>query len=455
MSVLLSACQAQLPYQALDLQEQAAPAAFSVRTADDATLAALVRASGYQETWPPDQWRLDTLTLLGLYFNPDVDVARAQAVASRAELATAAVRSPVSVELAAEHHSREVDGSPWSLGVAVGLPVGTSSRRQARIERATFIADAAEIEIAAAIWRVRSAVRDAIIDLTAYVRRSHLLEQRLSIHRELMQLVRRRVDAGLFSARDLGRERTALATAEAGLTLERARQANAYGDLAHALGLPLQTVQSLRVGDDALQEGNAVPAAATARSSALRNRLDIHRRLLEFGAADAEVRLAVAEQFPVVKITPGFFWDQGDNIWSLASLVVPPVSTRAAVREAEARREVAARRFLALQIHVISEVERAREVLQVTRNSLDAAHDLVSQAQAQFARERRFFESGGGDRMQLVTAQLAAVQARQHSLEAQIAWFRAAARFEDAIQVPVLSDFMTLPDNKAMAGTAS
>ncbi|MGD2141282.1 MAG: TolC family protein [Burkholderiales bacterium] len=452
---LLCACTGHLPYREADLQEQATPAQFQDRSADDTSLADLVRAAGYDGQWPPQYWRLGTLTLLGLYFNPQVDVARAQAAASQAALATAARRSPLSVELAAEHHSREVDDTPWTLGLAIGLPVGGASRREARVQQATFVADAAQIEIANSMWRVRGSIRDAVIDLLASTRRARLLEQRLSTHRDLVQLLQRRVDAGMASARELGRERTTMANVAAQLALEATAQASAWGALARALGLPLQTTRSLAIAEDALEQPDTVADAALARGNALRNRLDVYLRLLEFGAADAELRLAVAKQYPVVRVSPGFLWDQGDQIWSLGSLLVPPASAKEAVREAEARREVAAKQFSALQLDTISEVERAREVLLAAKASVGAAQETLESAQAQFQRIRRYFEAGGGDRLQLVTARLEIVQARQNLLDAQIATLAAAARFEDAMQLPILSDYIELPGQPGKVAEAS
>jgi len=452
---LVTACSTRLPYTSADLERQAAPSEFMDRAADDPTLADLVRASGYDKQWPPDQWRLDTLTLVGLYFNPDIDVARAQAVAATAALSTASSRAPLSVQLAAEHHSREVDGSPWSLGIAIGLPIGTENRREARVMKASLLADAAELEIAASAWRVRSAVRDAVIDLSASSQRVHLVSQRLVVHDELLQLLERRVDAGMLSARELGRERVAKAMAEAELAIEQTRQSDALGVLAAALGLPFETVRTLRIADNPLDETSAIPDGASARGEALRNRLDVHVSLLEYGAADAELRLAVARQYPVVVLSPGFLWDQGDNIWSLASAFVVPRSTLAAVREAEARRDVAGRQFTALQIRVINEVERAREAMQVTRSNVNAGADVVRRAQGQLDRAGRYFESGGGDRVDLVTARLAAVQARQHLLDARIVWRKSIARLEDAMQRPVLGDFLKLPDQETAPGAST
>ena len=452
---LLAACSSRLPYEPQELQAPDDPSGFMERDANDPTLAELVEASGYDQQWPPAQWRLDTLTLVGLYFNPLIDIARAEAVAASAALTSASRRAPLSVELAAEHHSREVDGSPWSLGIAIGLPIGTQNRREARVMKASQLADAAEIEIAASAWQVRGAVRDALIELDATSKRAELAQQRLAVHEELLALLEKRVDAGMISARELGRERVARAVAEAELAVEQAGLADARGALAGAMGLPLETVESLQIADEPLDEPGVVPDEEDARGEALRNRLDIHTSLLEFGAADAEVRLAVAKQYPVVVLSPGYLWDQGDNIWSLASAFIVPQETEAAVREAEARRDAAGKRFTALQIRVINEVERARATMLVSRHNLDTGAVVVERAQGQLERANRYFEAGGGDRVELVTARLAEVHARQHLLDAQIMWRKSVARFEDAMQRPVLGEFLNLPDHQSENGAST
>jgi len=447
-TTLLAGCAGYLAYEPADVEARAAPDGFLNRSSDDSSLAELVKASGYAGAWPPDPWRLDTLTLAALYFNPELDVARAQALTAQAELAIAARRSPLSLKLATEHHDRIDGSSPWGLGVAIELPVGAHAQRQAREKKAALLADAAEIEIASAAWRVRSAVRDALIDLVGSSQRTSVLRQRLAIQKQMEQLVQRRVEAGMLSSRDLGMERIAVAGIQAALALEDTRYANARGDLARALGLPLETVQSLRVADDAFTDAVNIPDAAQARYQALHNRLDIHTRLLEFGVADAELRLAIADQYPTVSLTPGYLWDQADNVWFLLADLVMPSAARGVVRVAEARRETAARRFTALQIDVIGEVAQAGDVVRVTQSRLSVANEMARLSRSQFDRAQHFFASGGGDRVSLVAARLADAQARQYLLDAQQAWRESVARFEDATQYPFLSDFLKLPQTR-------
>ena len=74
----------------------------------------------------------------------------------------------------------------------------------------------------------------------------------------------------------------------------------------------------------------------------------MRKGLLEFAAADAEVKLEVARQYPAIGLRPGYLWDQGDNVWALAlDLVLPPTLGNApAIHAAQARRETAAQSAL-------------------------------------------------------------------------------------------------------------
>src|SRR5258706_3249256 len=184
------------------------------------------------------------------------------------------------------------------------------------------------------------------------------------------------------------------------------------------------------------------------RRMALRNRLDVHRKLLEFGAADAQVKAAVAAQNPDITLGPGYAWDQGDNVWSLAvGMSLPPAAqARASIRQAQARRELAAEQFAATQADAISLAERAGAQYRLARDRIaDAEHQLRVQHEEE-SRINRQFEAGAADRMQRVAARIDTLASETLLQSALVEVRKALARLEDAVQRPLLGDFEVLPD---------
>src|SRR5881397_3969748 len=57
--------------------------------------------------------------------------------------------------------------------------------------------------------------------------------------------------------------------------------------------------------------------SAEARRVALQGRSDILSALGDYVAAEAELRLQIAKQYPDVHLSPGYQYDQGDNKWTL------------------------------------------------------------------------------------------------------------------------------------------
>jgi outer membrane protein TolC len=436
---VLAGCAPQ-PYSPRDLELDSA-VEYAGRSAQAPALAQFVAQSGYERTWPPEQWGLTELTLLALYFSPEIRVARAHAAVARSEVAAASSAAPFGLTPVVEHHSREVEGDgPWSVGVALEFPWIARSKREARLERAVALSDAADLEVARTIWHARAQARDRHIDLIDSRERLGVLEAGLSARHDMRALVARRVDAGMLSARDLSQEDALVAELQSALAAERGRLREAQVALARAVGLPLETFDALAIASHASFVPVEPMARDALRESALRNRLDVYQGLLAFAAADAEVKLAVASQYPELALSPGFLWDQGDAVWSLAGSIAfsPELRAKAAIRQAEAKRELAAQRFLELQTQVIGEAERAAERLLSARSLSEAAARQSEAARAQLLRVERLFEGGGADRLQLTAARLAASSAADGERLARTSTLRALAGLEDVLQEPVL-----------------
>ena len=448
-AILVAACSSE-PYSARPVDPDAMVTQFLARSADAGGLKTFAVANGYAaRDWPPQQWTLKELTLVALYFHGDIRTAQARADVARAELRSAAQTQAWSARFKPEYHSQKLaygDG-PWTLGVELEIPLVAQSKRAARAERNAFLADAAELDIASAAWTVRARVRDHYLDLQESRDALESLDAQLDARKNMVGVVTRRVDAGMLSSRELGAERVAYSQLELLRSHEMARQQRALGELAAALGLPLDVVERMKLRFDALPPPQMDMDAGALRRLTLRNRLDVHRKLLEFGAADAEVKSAVAAQNPDIMIGPGYNWDQGDNIWSLAiGISVPqPAQSRASIREAQARRELAAEQFAATQADAISLVERAAAQYQLAHARMAAAEHQLQMQREQEARVNRQFDTGAADRMQRITAHIDTL-ASETILQASIVELHhAIAHLEDAVQRPLLGDFAALP----------
>lgn len=449
-AVAIAACSS-VAYSPRPLDTEATAAAFLSRSADVEGLRQFAAANGYAgQEWPPQQWGLKELALAALYFNPDIRTARARADVAHAELGSAAQTQSWSGRLKPEYHSRKFpeDKGPWTLGLELEIPLVAQGKRAARAERSAFLADAADLDVANAAWLVRARVRDRYLEIQASRDALASLDAQLVARKDMLGLANRRVDAGMLSARDLGVERIAYSQLELLRSQELARAQRAQGELAAALGLPLEVVERMNPRFDADATPQADIDAGTLRRLALRNRLDVHRKLLEFGAADADVKAAVATQNPDITLGPGYAWDRGDNVWSLAvGMSLPSAAqARTAIREAQSRRELAAEQFAATQADAISLAERAGAQYRLARDRMTGVEHQLQMQRDQESRVNRQFDTGAADRMQRVAAHLDTLASETILLAAAVELRQALAHLEDAVQRPLLGDFEVLPD---------
>ena len=444
----MAAC-SPIQYVSRPIDADASAAGYSARSAQSDGLRDFAVANGYAPgDWPPLQWGLKELTLTAWYFDADMRTARARATVALAKSDTGGASRNWSGTVKPEHHSRSPgDDSPWSLGLELEIPLVAQDRRAALAERNAFLVDAADIDVAMAAWLVRARVRDGYHELQASRDVLQALDAQLMARTNLVSLMNRRVEAGMISARDLATERFMYSQLKHQRDQQLVSHQRALADLAASLGLPLDVAAKMDLRFEAPFLQDTDLAAGSLRRQALRNRLDVHRKLLEFGTADAEVKQAVAAQNPGITLGPGYAWDQGDNIWSLAlGLSLPPATqARAVIREAMARRELAAEHFAGTQTTVMFEAERAGAQYQLARERIAASAQQLGEQQEQEARVQRQFDAGAADRVQRVTARIDTLAAQMQHQAVLAEGRHALAQLEDALQRPLQGDVEALP----------
>ena len=441
---IVSGCAMQR-YEAKPIAPASISAEFRQRSLDSADLRAYMVTQGYpQDKLPVQQWGLRELTLAALFFHPQLEVARAQWRAAQAAETTAGQKPNPGISGSAEHHSRTSGGiSPWTLSLGLDIPIEARDKRQLRIDQAAALSEAARIDIGQSAWQIRSRLNSNLLDYQAAMQQAELLQNEVAIRSEIVQMLQKRLQAGMVSDIELSEARLLRQKAQQALQTEAGRIPELRATIAAAAGLPAQALDKTQLASSPTE---AIPPASLPSKEmqrvALLNRLDIRSALSRYASAEARLQLEIAKQYPDIRLGPGYSFDQGDNRWSLGlSLILALLNkNEGPIAEARAQREAEASQFYALQTRVIGEQEQALAGYQAAVEETAKAKQLATAQQQRIAQTERQFEAGYTDRLELTTTRLELLSAQQGVLAAGVRARRAMASLEDAIQRPLDGD---------------
>lgn len=434
ISALLAGCASYTP-RPLDPQKSAA--ALSQRSLSDPRLLRFLAAEQHRDG--PPRWNLDTLTRVAVYERPQMPLAEARLREALGSKTTAAALPNPTLAIAPTYDAT-TSGPPWTVGPVVTFLIQSYGARPARVALADARVEEARHAIDVAAWQLRGEVRTALLDMWAAEQAATLATQRASFSNEYREAVAQRYRAGMVSADAL--TTATLAQSQAALQVASAQRDTrlARARLSAALGLPMTALDGVEPDMAGIAHPQPPGGLEPLIHAALTQRPDVLAALSRYAAAEAALRLAVAQQYPSIDIGPGYHYDQGNHKFILSiSLPLPVLNqNQGPIAQARAARQVAAEQFLGLQAQVLAEIEQAQTDWQASESELDSARGLSKADGDALDRQRAAFAAGQIGRLRLLGAELAYVQARQGALSASVHERNALGRLEAALYHPFL-----------------
>jgi cobalt-zinc-cadmium efflux system outer membrane protein len=393
-------------------------------------------------TWPLPRWDLGSLTLAALYFHPDLDVARAHAALVGAAVETAAARPNPTLSLTPELSANPGTAvSPWLMATQLDWPIETAGKRAYRIRRAEATAAAAGHALVTEAWRLRRQLATTLVALGAARERHASLAREVTAATRLVDLLEQRVAAGAASDANVAPIRLALLQATADLAAAETQVADLVAQLAASLGVGSVALAGVEIDPPSAADLQPLLelAADEASRCALLTRSDVLGVLAEYAAAEAELRLQIARQYPDIHIGNGYQFDQGQHKWALGVGLELPILTRneGPIAEAVAARDEVAARFVATQAHALADVEQAiarRDGAAAQARRLHAAAAERAQNRQRVASALRF---GATDRLAELAAKIEELRATRVAREADATLQQALFDLEVAVQGPL------------------
>ncbi len=435
-------------YQARPISPARSLEDFEGRRLDDPRLDTFLTARGEIAAWPPRRWELRDLTLAAFYFSPALDVARAQWAVARGGVLTAGGRPNPTLTGGTGYNTTtpRSEITPWIPEVSLDLPIEVAGKRGIRIAGARQRSEAARLSLLTAAWQVRSRVRQAFIGLYVAHRTDSLLARQREIRTEALAILENQRAVGEASPAEVTQARVALAESRVAALDASQAAVRARTELADAIGVPPAALDSITLDFSELARAQLGVPDREARRRALIHRSDILASLADYEASQRDLQLEVRKQYPDLSLGPGYQLDQTDTKWTLlVSLPLPLLNrNQGPIAEAEARREEAAARFVALQSRVLAQVEGAVASARGAVSQVQAADTLLQALGRQEATARAAYDVGEISRLDLLGLQAEAVATALARLDALSRAQAAVGALEDAMQTPLDMEKWTL-----------
>lgn len=395
------------------------------------------------EPWPRAAWSLEDLTRVAICFNPTVAVARATADVARAHERTVA-QLPNPIFMAQPFYVSDNIASgvaPWFSQFNLSWLIETAGKRGHRRAVAEAGARMAEAGLVTTAWTIRGQVSQAAIALHAAAERSASHAGIVELLTRRTELLEHRLEQGYASQAEVTVARRDRLQAETQLATARRLESQARANLAAMLGLPSDALAELSLTDDLDSASGSWTRAmdldpSTARHVAMIGRADVLAALADYDAAEANLRLQLAQQYPNVTFGPAYKYDKTQNDYGLSLSVELPLFSRneGGIAEAAANRDLVAARFDALQTRILADVDTVAEALETARQEALRAEELTETAEQASDIATRQLAAGALDRATYLTGQLARANVAIAAVDAREALQLALARLELAVQ---------------------
>ena len=447
---LMAGCAVQR-YQPSPIVAAATASKFESRSlADDGLRSFEEKNLNQTAPWPPKTWNLQTLSLAGLYFNPALDIARTRVARADAAVVTASGRPNPTVGI-----SPGVP-SPYLLTLDLAVPIETAGKRGYRVQSARNLDQAARLDLADSAWTVLSGVRLALLNYLLASRSLELVRSEEQVRADQVNILEKVLSAGEITRFDVDLARIELSKTEVALRTAEGQTAEAKAALAAAVGIPAAGLQDAQFVWPDLDSppGPESSFPPEIQREAVLNRLDVRRSLAQYAAAEADLQLEIAKQYPDISIGPGYTYEERNSFFTVGLSSAIPLFNRnqGPIAEAEARRKEAAAAFLQTQAQVIAKSERALAVFTAALRELAETQSLYQLQETQLQTIQQSIRAGVDNRLSLDGAQIQLSILARARLDALGHAQRALGDLEDAIQRPLDRDgvFQIRPESPAL-----
>jgi len=388
------------------------------------------------------------LYLTSLFYDPEMQVAYKKW--QKAQIATKHTNYNINPELSIpfEHHSDTSDGkSEWTIGAVLSFIYERKGKREAKQAKAKVNLLNAKLEMSKLAFDRYSNIEEIYHDYVITRAKNAETENEIEVLKELSEQLQKKYELGAVSQFELSTIKLELQRRLFQLSLQENRK-QAYKDellamtqLAHN---ELDKIQIEYIHPFAFtkksyknQELLAVDFTSLQKTM-LDNHFEMAIQLNEYAQAEADLRLKIENQYPDLVLSPGFIFDQSDNIWSLGASWVLPLfentQQNIEILEALEERKIKQQEIIVLQKKLLNSLYKKHRSIKRHKSSIEVSDEIIESIEKRANEIKTQIEMGGIDSVVILRNRVEFHKAKQAQTDIYSEAINAMLEIERLIQ---------------------
>jgi len=316
---------------------------------------------------PFKNWGLEELIYVQEFFNPQLKTAKMQWELAQANEAISILYPPSSIGLEIGRETTNKELTKKIFGGGFKFTFESADKRLIRHELALNESQLALLNFQIAKWNLRIDLFNQLFDYIENQEFIKLTKTELRLKQSVMNMMKKRFDAGLASQIDLDRKTIILGKTNKELLELQMEQSIMRNQLASLVGLntqkfnliPLNSKKITSILDEITVLYLKDKKLLVLQEISLTKRLDLRKALSNYAIAEAKLKLEVAEQYPDYTFSPAYAYEFGTKFWSLGidSILKSTNRNKAFINKAEKFRDLEASKVNTLQLTTINDIK--------------------------------------------------------------------------------------------------
>jgi len=371
------------------------------------------------------------LYLTSLFYDPEMQVAYKKWKKAKIVLDHSDYKINPEISIPFEHHSDTSDGqSEWTIGAVLSFIYERKSKREARAAKAQVKLLNASLEMYRLAFERYGTFEEKYHAYALRQAKISEIRNEITVLKDLLAQLQNKYELGAVSQFELNTTKLELQRGLFQLSLQENKLQENEDELlamTHLVyseldAIEIETVHPLSFAKLAYQETEIVEATFSGlQKLMLDNHLAMAIKLNDYAQSEAALRLEIEKQYPDLVLSPGFIFDQTDNIWALGSSWVLPLFKNSQqninILKALEERKIKQQEIIVFQKEILSSLyQRHRSVLRY-KSSINVSDEIIKSIEQRAKGIEKQIEMGGIDSIAMLRNRIAFYKARQEQID--------------------------------------